>query len=63
MNGYQIGVIIASVGVLLLCVAQLLTVMQSIKEQKSHLLKVKISKAIEIMTWEQLKEFEKRSML
>ena len=62
MNGYQIGVIIASVGVLLLCVTQLLTVMQSIKEQKSRLLKVKISKAIEIMTWEQLKEFERETL-
>lgn len=62
MNGYQIGVIIASIGVLLLCVAQLLTVMQSIKEQKSCLLKVKISKAIEIMTWEQLKEFERKTL-
>lgn len=62
MNGYQIGVIIASVGVLLLCVAQLLTVMQSIKEQKSRALKVKLNKAVEMMSLEQLKELKRKTL-
>lgn len=62
MNGYQIGAVIVALGVLLLCVAQLLSVIQGWKESKVHALKVKLQKAVDCMTWEQLKDFEKRCL-